>query len=1001
MIVGQLRSAAAGCRSAAQILAGAARAGTRAAAAAAAPALPDAALSAAAAADQAVRHAAGALRITAARQAEKVSQQAEQLVRHAAEDPSRVAADLNEALHGVLPATGQAARTLADLGPRRGQRRVWSDGGHAAIEVRGLTGRGKTHRRVADGVTESLRRVRGVRWAEVNAVTAQVLIAFDDRKLSVPQLIDAVQGVEEARGTSEDEFPWDRPVPPSDNTPLIVAGTALAADLAGVCTGVAGRVLRIRPLHPAARVPLAVLDGYPRVRGILAGWIGPVGADVLLAVGNAAVYGLSDGPARPAVDACHRLLILAEVRSRIDLWAKRCAELSADGGPPPGELPRRPPRPCPYPDGPVESYCDQAAIGSLLAAVGVLAASRSPGRAADAILAGLPSAARLGREAFAAMLGRELARDEVLPMDPAAYRRLDRISAVVIDSAVCCGERPVVLAVTADDPAGEALVWRAATGVLRELSVADLQGPGPWEGRGHRLVRPGRRRDRGRQDAAGDRDGLALQVFDSDGQQLGEVTVGCELDPLAEAVVTAARGTGARVLISRHASAADLIARADEVIDGDLAGRIRSLAADGAGVLAITGCDDAALSAADVSMSCARPGGGVGWTADLIGGHGLAGAWRLLNATGRARTVSERGVTLAVSGSALGVLLAAVGRRAGRGASPVVSPMQAAAVFSLLQGAYTARAAARAALPPGAARTAWHAMEPADAVARLDAVRKDGREHEGRRKREPGAAGPGQRPAAAAAVLRPLRWGSELAAAAAGELRDPLTPVLVIGAAATAVLGSGVDSALVGSVMVGNALVGGVQRMRTERALRDLLLRERQVARRIGREPGSPVPELGSLPEAQSVPADELRAGDLIALRADDVVPADARLVAADSLEVDESALTGESLPVGKDVAPAFGAVLADRSCMLYEGTTVLAGTALAVVVATGEATEAGRAGAAAAAPRPTGVQARLGELTRLALPATGVGGLAVASPRRRARWTAGACSRSRVHQKS
>ncbi|MBO0774813.1 MAG: cation-translocating P-type ATPase, partial [Actinobacteria bacterium] len=89
--------------------------------------------------------------------------------------------------------------------------------------------------------------------------------------------------------------------------------------------------------------------------------------------------------------------------------------------------------------------------------------------------------------------------------------------------------------------------------------------------------------------------------------------------------------------------------------------------------------------------------------------------------------------------------------------------------------------------------------------------------------------------------------------------------------------------------------------------------------------------------------------------------------------------LTGESLPVTKDPAATVALPLAERSSMLYEGTTVLAGTGRAVVVATGEATEAGRAGTAAGGAKPAaGVQARLGELTRIALPVTGLGGLAV-----------------------
>jgi cation-transporting ATPase I len=201
-----------------------------------------------------------------------------------------------------------------------------------------------------------------------------------------------------------------------------------------------------------------------------------------------------------------------------------------------------------------------------------------------------------------------------------------------------------------------------------------------------------------------------------------------------------------------------------------------------------------------------------------------------------------------------------------------------------------------------------------------------------------------------------------------GELRDPLTPVLALGAAASAIVGSAVDAALVGGVMTGNALIGGVQRVSAERALRALLFSERLPARQVAGD--------GTL---RSVPAERLRPGDIISLNSSDVVPADVRLLDCERLEVDESTLTGESLPVAKGTAATPGADLADRSCMLYEGTTVLAGTARGVVVAVGAATESGRAASAAGHRTHTvGVQARLGELTRLTIPATGLAGAAV-----------------------
>jgi cation-transporting ATPase I len=873
----------------------------------------------------------------------------------------------------------EATRLLSDIGHERKRRMVWSQGGHAAIEVRGLPGRGAAHLAMSKKLRAALHELRGVRWAEVNAVTAQVLIAFDDGKVSVDQLVDAVQTVEEAHGTADDGFAWEREIHPADSAPLAAAYASVAADLAGVAAGLAGWLLRVQPLKPAARIPVAVLEGYPRLREILERRIGPISADLALSLGNAVAYGLSDGPAKPAIDACHQMLVAAEVRARRDLWSKRGPELSLRSGDLARKRPRQADRPRPFPPGPIESHADRAAFGSLVTAAGVFGLTREPSRAADVILAGLPRSAALGRGGFSATLGRELARQGIMPMDPDAYRRLDRVSAILVDSAVLCTSQPLVLSASAVRRDGDdAAVWQAANVVLRDLSVDDLCGSGPWRGGDYLLTRA----QGGKQDKQSPRStqGLRLRLSTLAGDRLGKVVVGCELDPLAEAVLGAARATRARLLLTRHASTHGLVARADEVVDDDQASRIHALTADGEGVLLVGGTDGEALSAADVSISCVKDGEDVGWPADLLCEGGLAGVWRVLTAAGRARGVSERAVTVSLSGSALAILLAAVGNRAGmaRGGRPrspaeVASPAQIASLVNLIQGAHAASSAARAALPEPWPRTPWHALDAGDVLSRLDAIADRSRDA------STYATAAASGPALLMPLAAPVRFGGELAAVVFDELRDPLTPVLVMGAAAAAVLGSGTDAVLVGSVMVGNALMSGMQRLRTEHELRHLLLAELPPARRVRRKPGEPIPDAVDPSDTDILAASELRVGDVIALRPDDVVPADVRLLTAEELEVDESALTGESMPVNKDPAPVVASQVGDRRSMLYEGTTVLAGEAVGVVVATGLVTEAGQASAAATTgPRPAGVQARLAELTRIALPVTGIGGLVV-----------------------
>jgi Ca2+-transporting ATPase len=133
--------------------------------------------------------------------------------------------------------------------------------------------------------------------------------------------------------------------------------------------------------------------------------------------------------------------------------------------------------------------------------------------------------------------------------------------------------------------------------------------------------------------------------------------------------------------------------------------------------------------------------------------------------------------------------------------------------------------------------------------------------------------------------------------------------------------------------------------------------------------------------DEQVVQAESLVPGDVIAMHGSDIVPADARVIAADRLTVDEAALTGESLPAAKaaNVLAAVDAPLADRHNMLYRGSIVTGGSGSAVVVATGDHTEIARVQALlGSATRPeTPLQAHLDRLGRqLAVSAVGASAL-------------------------
>ncbi len=114
--------------------------------------------------------------------------------------------------------------------------------------------------------------------------------------------------------------------------------------------------------------------------------------------------------------------------------------------------------------------------------------------------------------------------------------------------------------------------------------------------------------------------------------------------------------------------------------------------------------------------------------------------------------------------------------------------------------------------------------------------------------------------------------------------------------------------------------------------------------------------------------ADQLVPGDIVIFEGGDLVPADIRLVESNGLQVNESALTGESVPVSKSIEPVSeDTVLAERSCMIYRGTTLTRGSGLGVVVATGMDTELGRISELAeqAEKEATPLQRRLDQLGR------------------------------------
>lgn len=224
--------------------------------------------------------------------------------------------------------------------------------------------------------------------------------------------------------------------------------------------------------------------------------------------------------------------------------------------------------------------------------------------------------------------------------------------------------------------------------------------------------------------------------------------------------------------------------------------------------------------------------------------------------------------------------------------------------------------------PGPAGRERWHALDPARALRRL----------------ETGPEGLSDQEAADRLVrhgANEIRAGEEEPwwRLLLRQLQDPLIYILLAAAAVSLVVRHPADAAVILAVVALNAAIGYVQEARARDAVRALA------------RLAAPTAEVVRDGRARRVPARELVPGDVVLLSSGAKVPADLRLLKTVDLEVDESALTGESVPVRKEPERVLEGdpVPGDQVNMAFAGTTVTRGRARGVVARTGPATEVGR----------------------------------------------------------
>jgi Ca2+-transporting ATPase len=216
---------------------------------------------------------------------------------------------------------------------------------------------------------------------------------------------------------------------------------------------------------------------------------------------------------------------------------------------------------------------------------------------------------------------------------------------------------------------------------------------------------------------------------------------------------------------------------------------------------------------------------------------------------------------------------------------------------------------------------AWHALSSADVRSRLDVPAQGLTAAEARRRLA--LHGPNQLQAAA----RVSPW-----MLLAAQFKNVLILILLGATVVSAAVGHGLEAAVIALIVLFAILLGFVQEFRAERAIEAL------------RALAAPTATVVRDGRAVSLAAAELVPGDLLQIKAGDRVPADARVVESVNLRVEEAALTGESAPVEKQTQPLVDATpLAERTNLLFAGTSVAYGRGLAVAVATGMQTEFGQ----------------------------------------------------------
>ena len=832
------------------------------------------------------------------------------------------------------------------------RRKVWQGSGVAYLQLRRLES--EQYLSLQSYIDQYSLSLAGVNWARVNAQLG-VLVVNHEPSVGNEVITDMLDWAEQRLGVDQQSllsqlrFPLDH----DDYFRHLVTATV---DVIGLT---AGGLLRLVPgrrigtgLDIAALA--SALENVPALNQNLQKIMGEEGTELALSLLSNFGEALMSGWSGSVTDFIQRYHQLRVYRVRCECWQQWEPLLAANLNLHQPGSNVGPVRPNEMPAGPVGQYSSSAAQLAIGGFGFGVAATHSFEQAAASVFSGVPKPARLGAEGYEQQALETLSKAGLLVLNQEALASLDRLTTLVIDLALVSAEFGMITEVQILD---EALQPAAIQDHLDQLF--DFQQPQRVQRQGDLMLAPVSR-DHVRHlvevelhPELDERHFLTLGLWRDEGLE-ALVYVQRVADSAARLLINRARELKLDVYVVDHNENAVAWLNPKGLLStANLCDSIQELQREQQVVLYIAAEDHPALTTADLGLCLWDGNSKPPWQGDLIGRRSLQQAWLLLTLAEGALQNAKQAVELAKIEAVAGLVLS-LRQLDELSIRRIKLAANGTALVALLNALRRGRQTEAFPQSNPEDFTPWHALSVEHSLQRLGSS-VTGISSELARQRQP------QLERAAPSVWRQLllNWADELA--------NPLTPALAAGAALSALTGSLADALLISGVVVVNGLLGGYQRLQVESKLRALDHQERN-QNWVMRDQ-----------QLQLLDSQQLVRGDVIALQAGELVPADCRLIIAEHLEVDESSLTGESLPVKKKVTPTYSPVVAERGSMLYGGTSVIQGSCRALVVATGEATEAQRSHALHLQDQSnTGVEARLESITAKTLPISALSGALV-----------------------